>query len=107
MRKPNKKMKGLNWNKLKPNMLKDTIWVDLGKRPNKIKIDLDLEELEELFQAKEVVVKEISKSEVVEEKKPIIIVDSKKVQNLSVVLAKLKLPYTSIRVKFFFFFLFN
>eukprot|EP01091_Cochliopodium_minus_P020764 TRINITY_DN917_c0_g1_i2.p1 TRINITY_DN917_c0_g1~~TRINITY_DN917_c0_g1_i2.p1 ORF type:complete len:1058 (+),score=441.26 TRINITY_DN917_c0_g1_i2:17-3190(+) len=96
VKKPTKKLRGLNWNKLKPTMLKDTIWVDLAKRPNKLKIELDYEDLEELFQAKEIVVKE-NKNVVVEEKKPVVIVDSKKVQNLSVVLAKLKLPYTQIR----------
>ena len=94
-RKPSQKMKGLAWQKIQPRLLDGTIWEDEKFEKQTIKVKLDYDELEELFAAAAVERKE--KVEVDLTKLPMIVVDSKKQQNLSVILGKLKMSDAEIR----------
>ena len=93
-RLPKQKMKGLAWQKIQPRLLDGTIWEDDKFEKHTVKVKLDYDELEELFAAAAVEKKEKTEDLT---KKPMVIVDGKKQQNLSVILGKLKMSDAEIR----------
>jgi dishevelled associated activator of morphogenesis len=94
-RLPTQKMRGLAWQKIQPRLLEGTIWEDEKFEKQTVKVKLDYAELEELFAAAAVEKKEKAAEDIT--KKPMIVVDGKKQQNLSVILGKLKMSDAEIR----------
>lgn len=94
-RLPTQKMRGLAWQKIQPRLLEGTIWEDERFEKHTVKVKLNYDELEELFAAAAVEKKEKTQEDLT--KKPMIVVDGKKQQNLSVILGKLKMSDAEIR----------
>jgi hypothetical protein len=88
-------MRGLAWQKIQPRLLEGTIWEDPKFEEQTVKVKLDYGELEELFAAAAVERKEKAAEDIT--KKPMIVVDGKKQQNLSVILGKVKMTHAEIR----------
>jgi hypothetical protein len=87
-------MKGIFWNKVAPNNLQESIWIKKDIVKNLESIELDLDELTNLFAQKTDKGPKIEK-----EAKPqkISLVDPKKAQNAAITLGSMRLPYEEIR----------
>eukprot|EP01117_Protostelium_nocturnum_P009033 TRINITY_DN3242_c0_g1_i3.p1 TRINITY_DN3242_c0_g1~~TRINITY_DN3242_c0_g1_i3.p1 ORF type:complete len:1020 (-),score=448.76 TRINITY_DN3242_c0_g1_i3:7-3015(-) len=85
---PKKKMRLVNWTKIPKMKLEGTIWKELEDSPSEHLEDLDFEDLENAFS-----LPEPGQAEE-EQKKPesgiVTVVDSKKAQNLGIILSKMK-----------------
>jgi dishevelled associated activator of morphogenesis len=80
-----KPLKSFNWVKLAPIKIKDTVWekIDDNEIHKKLKKSSVYMEFEDLFAAKEVVVKEVAENKESEEAKEITFLDGKRSQNIS------------------------
>jgi hypothetical protein len=93
-----KPLKSFNWTKIPPNKVKDTIWeqIDDADIHQKLKKKV-YNEFEELFAAKETKTVEQSNEKLDQTPKEISFLDSKRSQNVNIMLKAIKLDPTSIK----------
>jgi diaphanous 1 len=95
---PTKAMKGMNWEKVEVFKLTNTVWDNKKFEEETVKVNLNNDELENLFSKKIVETKKLGgKEEKKNTKVAVSIVDGKKTTNLQIMLSKLKMSYTEIR----------
>ncbi|KAF0983572.1 hypothetical protein FDP41_010637 [Naegleria fowleri] len=87
-------MKGVFWNKVANNQLKDSIWIKKDIVNGLEAIELEQSELEKLFAKKESIVLEATTA-----KKPekVTLIDPKKAQNSAIVLGSMRLEHDQIK----------
>ncbi|KAL7752166.1 hypothetical protein RI367_002210 [Sorochytrium milnesiophthora] len=99
-----KPLRGLNWTKIAPNKIGDTVWKSIDDEP--IHQTMDYTEFEDLFAATQALGKKEKVAESVEnvsgsvnnlaKAQVITVIDAKRAQNLTILLKKIKLPVADI-----------
>ncbi|PRP74983.1 hypothetical protein PROFUN_07376 [Planoprotostelium fungivorum] len=92
--KPTRKMRMINWTKIPSSKLEGTIWEELeSKNDEEIEKNIDFDEMESLFSTEQPQEEEKK----VSENAVVTVVDSKKAQNVGIVLSRLHLTKEQVR----------
>lgn len=89
--KPKKKLKHLAWKKIPNTRVKETIWMQATSE-----IELDINEIENLFSAKPVIAPVIKKEEIKDQ--IVSLIEAKRANHVGISLGKMKLEFSEIKM---------
>eukprot|EP01134_Creolimax_fragrantissima_P007079 CFRG7079T1 len=96
---PKQQMKRVNWQKVAPMKLKDTLWANVDESAWEKIVDFD--DLENSFSVKKTRAVVVEEKKVDEKLKELSVIDSKKSYNLSIFLGRLKMDIEEVKQMFF------